>query len=244
MAFFIILFCFLPFKHFFNHFIKQEILYNDSENKNLERKCVALALTRVKISQHWLVMTSELEAVLSEITLECTLKGRYLPMEEPLSISRNVNNSTLYTLRLDMWKYMYIISTLRVLVILRHWKRPRRSTTGRITSAGEIEIKWSGPFSYETAWHNEQNTHSTMCVHCRLRVGSIPTHQYKTFKQLFWTTTWRKNSRKAQWQAQSRYLCHCAFLVSFRYAGSEKIWPNHLISISLALVILPAVLRR
>ena len=37
-----------------------------------------------------------------------------------------------------------------------------------------------------------------------------------------WTTTWRKNSRKAQWQGQSRYLCHCAFLVSIRYAGSEK----------------------
>ena len=77
-----------------------------------------------------------------------------------------------------------------------------------------------------------------------LRVGSIPTPHLKTFKQLFWTTTWRKNSRKAQWQAQSRYLSHCAFLVSFRYAGSEKTWPNHFISISLALVTLPTVLHR
>ena len=56
-----------------------------------------------------------------------------------------------------------------------------------------------------------------------LRVGSIPTLHLITFGQLFWTTTQRKNSRKAQWQAQSRYLCHCAFLISFRYAaGSEK----------------------
>ena len=77
-----------------------------------------------------------------------------------------------------------------------------------------------------------------------LRVGSIPTLHLKTFEQIYWTTTWRKNSRKAQWQAQSRYLCHCAFLISFRYAGSEKTWPKHFISISLALVTLLTVLRR
>ena len=77
-----------------------------------------------------------------------------------------------------------------------------------------------------------------------LRVGIIPTLHLKTFEQLFWPTNWRKNSRKVQWQAQSRYLCHCAFLVSSRYAGSEKTWPNHFISISLALVTLPAVLRK
>ena len=77
-----------------------------------------------------------------------------------------------------------------------------------------------------------------------LRVGSILTLHLKTFEQLFWTTTWRKNSRKAQWQTQSRHLCHCAFLVSFRYAGSEKTWPNQFSSISLALVTLPALLRR
>ena len=77
-----------------------------------------------------------------------------------------------------------------------------------------------------------------------LRVGSIPTLHINTFEQLFWTTTWRKNSRKAQWQAQLRYLCYCAFLVLFRYAGSEKTWPNHFISISLALVTLPAVIHR
>ena len=65
-----------------------------------------------------------------------------------------------------------------------------------------------------------------------LSVGSIPTLRLKTFEQLFWTTTWRKNSRNAQWQTQSRYLCHCAFLVSFRYAGSEKTWSNHSISLS------------
>ena len=73
----------------------------------------------------------------------------------------------------------------------------------------------------------------------QLRVGSIPTLHLKTFEQLFWTTTWRKNSRKAQWQAQSRYLCHCAFFVSFRYAGTEKTWPKHFISICLALATLP-----
>ena len=77
-----------------------------------------------------------------------------------------------------------------------------------------------------------------------LRVGSIPTLHLETFQQLYWTTTWRKNSIIAQWQAQSRYLCHCAFLVSFRYAGSEKTWSNHFISISLAVVTLLAVLRR
>ena len=33
------------------------------------------------------------------------------------------------------------------------------------------------------------------------------------------------------------------FFVSFRYAGSEKTWPKHFISISLALVTLPAVHR-
>ena len=77
-----------------------------------------------------------------------------------------------------------------------------------------------------------------------LRVGSIPTPHLKTFEQLFWTTTWRKNSRKTQWQTQLRYLCHCAFFGSFRYAGSEKTWSNHFISISLALVTLPALLRR
>ena len=84
-----------------------------------------------------------------------------------------------------------------------------------------------------------------LCINCRtvLRVGSIPTLHLKTFEQIFWTT-WRKNSRKAQWQTQSRYLCHCAFLVSFHYAGSEKTWSNHFISISLALVTLPALLRR
>ena len=76
-----------------------------------------------------------------------------------------------------------------------------------------------------------------------LRVGSIPTLHLETFEQLLWAT-WRKNSRKAQWQAPSRYVCHCAFLVSFRYAGSEKTWPNHFISISLALVTLPTILRR
>ena len=70
----------------------------------------------------------------------------------------------------------------------------------------------------------------------RLRVGSISTLNLKTFRQLFWPTIWRKNSRKVQWQAQSRYLCHCAFLVSFRYAGSKKTWPKNFISISLALV--------
>ena len=75
-------------------------------------------------------------------------------------------------------------------------------------------------------------------------VGSILTLHLRTFEQLFWPTTWRKNPRKAQWQAQSRYLCHCAFFVSFRYAGFEKTWRNHFISISLALVIHPAVLRR
>ena len=77
-----------------------------------------------------------------------------------------------------------------------------------------------------------------------LMVRSIPTLHLKTFERLFWPATWRKSSRKAQWQAQSRYLCHCAFLFSFRYAGFEKTWPNHFISISFALVTLPAVLRR
>ena len=66
-----------------------------------------------------------------------------------------------------------------------------------------------------------------------LRIGSIPTLHLKNFKELFWRTTWRNNWRKAQWQTQSRYLCPCAFLVSFCYAGSEKTWPNHFISISL-----------
>ena len=33
--------------------------------------------------------------------------------------------------------------------------------------------------------------------HIALRVGSIPTLHLKTFEQLFWITTWRKNSRKA-----------------------------------------------
>ena len=31
-----------------------------------------------------------------------------------------------------------------------------------------------------------------------LSIGSIPTLHLKTFEQLFWTTTWRENSRKAQ----------------------------------------------
>ena len=84
----------------------------------------------------------------------------------------------------------------------------------------------------------------TSVFHIALRVGSIPTLQLKIFEQLFWPTTFTENSRKAQWQAQSRYLFHCAFLVSFRYAGSEKTWLNHFISIPLALVTIPAVLRR
>ena len=50
------------------------------------------------------------------------------------------------------------------------------------------------------------------------------------------------NSRNAQLQAQ--YLCHCAFLVLFCHTGSKKTCPNHVISISLALVTLPAGLRR
>ena len=33
-----------------------------------------------------------------------------------------------------------------------------------------------------------------------LRVGSIPTLHLKTFEQLFWPMTWRKNSRKAQFR--------------------------------------------
>ena len=105
-------------------------------------------------------------------------------------------------------------------------------------------------FIVTSNYENSMYPRSFLCEEAKikqrnpLRVGSIPTLHLKTFEQLFWTTTCRKNSRKAQWQTQSRYLCHCAFLVSFRYAGSEKTWPNHFISISLALVTLPVVLRR
>ena len=55
----------------------------------------------------------------------------------------------------------------------------------------------------------------TAVFHMLLRVDSIPTLHLKTFKQLFWTT-WRKNLRKGQWQAQSRYLCHCSCFVPLR----------------------------
>ena len=73
---------------------------------------------------------------------------------------------------------------------------------------------------------------------------SILTLHIKTFEQLFWRTTRRNHYRKAQWQTQSRYLCHCAFFVLFCDAGSEKTWPNHFISISRALVALASVLRQ
>ena len=48
-----------------------------------------------------------------------------------------------------------------------------------------------------------------------LKVGSIPALHLKTFEQLFWTTTWGKNSTKTQWQARSQYLCYCAYSVPF-----------------------------
>ena len=40
-------------------------------------------------------------------------------------------------------------------------------------------------------------------------IRSISKLHLKTFEQLVWPTTWRKNSRKVQWQAQ--YHCHYAF---------------------------------
>ena len=106
------------------------------------------------------------------------------------------------------------------------------------------ETLWSAREIASMALSAKQARHTENVFHIALRVGSIPTLHLKNFEQLFWATTWRKNSRKAQWQAQSRYLCHCAFLVSFRYAGSEKTWLNHFICISLTLVTPPAVLRR
>ena len=74
----------------------------------------------------------------------------------------------------------------------------------------------------------------------RLNTDTSP----QNFSTTFLENVWRKKLRKAQWQTWSRYFCHCAFLVLFRYAGCEKTWPNHSISISLALVTLPAVLHR
>ena len=97
----------------------------------------------------------------------------------------------------------------------------RRGSTSSLLHVLELY----GAASVEPMWFS-------MELSLLLRVGSIPTLHLKTFEQLFWTTPWRKTSRKAQWQAQSRYLCHCAFLISFRYAGSEKTWPNHFVSIS------------
>ena len=122
-----------------------------------------------------------------------------------------------------------------ILIIAGHFNL--RMLRGGSTSSLSHFLELYGTASVSPMWFS-------IMLSLLLTVGSIPTLHLKTFKQLFWITTWRKNSRKAQWQTQSRYLCHCAFLVSFRYAGPKKTWPNHFISTSLAHVTLPTVLRR
>ena len=117
-----------------------------------------------------------------------------------------------------------------------------RTTSSSVADRCSIRLKLT--WVQQRQHHRAHQSAREKILSLALRVGSIPTLHLKTFEQIFWTMTWRKNSRKAPWQMQSRYLCHCAFLVSLRYAGSEKTWPNHFISISLALVTLPAVLRR
>ena len=118
------------------------------------------------------------------------------------------------------------LAVVRLQLLFQSKRECKKDREGRRTTHSSIADRCS--IRLKITWVQQRQHHRALesarerMLSLALRVGSIPTVHLKTFEQLFWTTTRRKNSRKAQWQSQSRYLCHCAFFVSFRDAGSEK----------------------
>ena len=154
--------------------------------------------------------------------VECAIHGMSSPCRQRAVVSGRDASAICHQIR------TYLRSFLPYVVPAR---------TARLSISGLVL-----PFKLIVAKNNTELRQKTSAAPLgRLNTDTSPQNFRTTFLDNDLTEKFKKS---AVANAIAIPLPLCAFLVSFRYAGSEKTWPYHFVSISLALMTFPAVLRQ